>query len=100
MHDILLFCGYYWIAVSLIAAVITVWDKVAAKRHCRRIPEATLMLIAAVGGAIVMWLTMKLIRHKTRKPKFMIGIPLLIVLHLAAIIGLWLWQNGFITLPI
>lgn len=56
-----------------------------------RIPEAQLMLISAMGGSFAMYLTMKKIHHKTRHPKFMIGIPAIMVLQisLAAFI-LWL----------
>ena len=43
------------------------------------------MLISALGGAPAMYLTMLIIRHKTRKPLFMIGIPLIFVLELAVL---------------
>lgn len=56
-----------------------------------RIPEAQLMLIAAMGGSVGMYLTMKKIRHKTRHPKFMIGIPVIMAVQIALIIFmLWL----------
>lgn len=67
------------IAVTSVAA--TVYDKVAAKTKKRRIPEATLMLLGAAGGAMPMFITMKIIRHKTRHKKFMLGLPLLILLQ-------------------
>jgi len=85
----------YWLAISLLSVVVTCRDKRAAKKKKRRIPEATLMALAALGGASAMLATMKIIRHKTQKPKFMIGIPLLIVLHIALIVGAWyVAQNG------
>ena len=56
-----------------------------------RIPESQLMLISAIGGSIGMYLTMKKIRHKTRHPKFMVGIPVIIALQIAlAAFILWL----------
>ena len=67
------------IAVTSVAA--TVYDKAAAKAKKRRIPEATLMLLGAAGGAMPMFITMKIIRHKTRHKKFMLGLPLLILLQ-------------------
>ena len=76
----------YLIAVNLFAVVITAHDKSAAVLHRRRVPERTLMFIAAVGGAPAMYLTMIVIRHKTRKPFFMIGIPLVFFLELAAVL--------------
>lgn len=72
----------YLVLINLVAVVITAYDKLAAVNHRRRIPERTLLLIAALGGAPAMYLTMLVIRHKTRKPLFMIGIPVIFVLEL------------------
>lgn len=76
-----------YIAVISIAAVcVTVHDKEAAKRkQAQRVPEATLMLIAAMFGSFAMFVTMKLIRHKTKHLKFMVGIPILMLLHIILI---------------
>lgn len=77
---------YYLIAVSVISVLITVYDKLAAKAGLFRIPEATLLFFAAaVGGAAAMYLTMQLIRHKTRKPKFMLSLPFFCAAHFALI---------------
>ncbi len=75
----------YLILINLTAIVITAHDKLAAIRHRRRIPERTLMLVAALGGAPAMYLTMLVIRHKTRKPLFMIGIPVILILEIAIV---------------
>ncbi|MBO4849098.1 MAG: DUF1294 domain-containing protein [Clostridia bacterium] len=73
--------------MSLAAVVLTVYDKRAAKRAPRRrVPEATLMLVAALGGSFAMYAVMRLIRHKTLHPKFMVGIPVLMVVHAALIV--------------
>ena len=48
-------------------------------RTIRRVPEKTLLAIAALGGSIAMILTMRSIRHKTKHAKFMVGIPLIIM---------------------
>lgn len=69
----------YLIAVNLIAFGMTVLDKASAKRGGRRVPERTLLWIAVLGGTPGMLLTMCVIRHKTRHPKFMVGLPLLLV---------------------
>lgn len=56
-----------------------------------RIPEAQLMLISAMGGSFGMYFTMKKIHHKTRHPKFMIGIPVIMALQIAlAAFIIWL----------
>lgn len=62
-------------------------DKHRAKKHRWRVPEAALMLSAALGGSIGCLLGMYAIRHKTRKPKFYIGVPAI----LAAQVGLLIW---------
>lgn len=76
----------YFLAVSLITALITAIDKYKAKRGSFRISEATLFILAAIGGALGEYLTMRLIRHKTLHKRFMIGLPLIIILQTIAII--------------
>lgn len=75
----------YLIIINIFAIFMTVHDKIAAIGGKWRVKERTLLLIAVLGGSPAMLLTMLLIRHKTRKPKFMVGIPLIIVLQLAAL---------------
>lgn len=74
----------YFLLISLIAITATLLDKYRARRHKWRIPEATLLLLSALGGSAAMLITMRLIHHKTRKKKFMIGIPVILILQLAA----------------
>ncbi|NLP17562.1 MAG: DUF1294 domain-containing protein [Firmicutes bacterium] len=68
--------------ISLVAAALAVYDKHAAQAGKWRVKEKTLMLVAVCGGAVAMGLTMYFIRHKTRKTKFVVGIPLIIVSQL------------------
>lgn len=70
------------IIINFAAILATVSDKRRAQHHRWRIPESTLLLLAALGGSPAMLVTMKLIRHKTQHKKFMIGIPVIIVLQL------------------
>lgn len=70
----------YHLVMGVIAIILTVYDKWASQHRPRhRIPEMTLLFVAVMGGALAMYITMKLIRHKTQKPKFMWGIPLIIL---------------------
>ena len=62
-------------------------DKWKARTGRWRIPEATLLALAGLGGAIGAYLGMQVFHHKTQKPKFTIAVPLFIILHL----GLVLW---------
>lgn len=57
-------------------------DKQKAKKGRWRIPERTLLTVAALGGSIGCLLGMYLFRHKTKHPKFTVGVPLILVLQL------------------
>lgn len=73
---------YLAVAINLLAAVISLYDKWASKHFtAKRIREAELVLISVLGGSLGMFLTMVIIRHKTRQVKFMLGIPLIIVVQ-------------------
>ena len=72
----------YLILISLISIVVTVVDKINAIRSKRRVSERALFILSVMGGGIAMYITMLIIRHKTRKLKFMLGIPLVILLQL------------------
>lgn len=73
---------------SLVSIFVTIHDKRMAKRDGWRVPEATLLLLSALGGSVSMLVTMLLIRHKTKHIKFMLGIPIIIVFQ--AVFLLWL----------
>ena len=73
----------WFICISALTAVLTIYDKIAAQRGSRRIPEKTLLFCGFSGGAAVEFIIMRIIRHKTRKKKFMITLPLFMVLHTA-----------------
>lgn len=76
----------YLALISLISVIVTVYDKCAAKRRpSGRIRESSLIALSVVGGSAAMLLTMLFIRHKTRHPKFMIGIPLILIIQAALI---------------
>ena len=77
---------FYLACVSVVSVVVTIYDKFAAKRGAWRIPEKVLMLLALLGGSVAMYVTMLLIRHKTRHSKFMYGIPAIIVLQVALVV--------------
>lgn len=71
----------YFVIVNIIAVCLTVYDKKAAKKHKRRISEKGLMLTAVLGGSIGMYLTMLAIHHKTKHKKFMVGLPVIIIIE-------------------
>ncbi len=78
---------YCFFIISLITAFVTVYDKISAKKSARRIPERTLFILAFLGGSFAEYLTMRLIRHKTLHKRFMIGLPLIMLLQLAGLLA-------------
>ena len=75
--------------ISIAAMILTIVDQVRAKNHEWRVPEKTLLLIAAFGGAAAMLVTMLIIRHKTQHRKFMGGLPILLFFQIVLV----LWCN-------
>ena len=75
----------YLLAINVATFLVYGIDKLKAKRAKWRIPEATLLLLAAVGGSIGAWLGMKVWHHKTLHMKFRYGVPLIILLQIALI---------------
>ena len=76
----------YLIIVNALGFLLMLMDKLRAKRGAWRIPESTLMTVALVGGSIGAIAGMYLVRHKTRHPKFFIGLPVILTLQIAAIL--------------
>jgi uncharacterized membrane protein YsdA (DUF1294 family) len=74
---------FYLIFISIVSAAAAISDKRRAVLGRQRWPERTLITLSALGGSAAMFITMKLIRHKTQKPKFMVGIPVIIILQTA-----------------
>ncbi len=73
---------FYLVTINALGFLIMLADKEKAKKRLWRIPEATLLTVAALGGSIGCLVGMKVFHHKTRKPKFYIGIPIILALQL------------------
>ena len=73
----------YIAIISLISIIVCIYDKKISKKNRveLRTPEKTLLLLSALGGSIAMLVTMLIIRHKTKHVKFMLGIPLIIIIQ-------------------
>lgn len=90
-----------WLAViNVIAFFVFGYDKLQAKRKekktsVRRVPERTLLALAAVGGSIGALLGMKVWRHKTLHKAFRFGVPLILVLQIIVCFGFLLYWNLF-----
>lgn len=73
----------YLLIINAVAFLLMLADKYKARKNLWRIPEATLMTSAVLGGSIGALLGMYLVRHKTKHPKFTVGIPLILAAQIA-----------------
>ncbi len=76
----------YLILINAAGLLFMLTDKRRARQNRWRIPEATLMGIAAAGGSFGAYVGMKLFRHKTRHPKFAFGIPAPLAVHVILLV--------------
>ena len=76
----------YLVIVNAAAFLSMLVDKFNARNNLWRVPEATLLLLAAIGGSIGSLIGMYTVRHKTRHLKFILGIPVILALQIAAVI--------------
>ena len=68
----------YLLIINAAGFILMLVDKVKAKKNLWRIPEATLFLVAAIGGSVGSILGMYTFRHKTKHIKFIVGMPLIL----------------------
>ena len=84
---------YYLLAINAVAFIMYGIDKYKAKKAKWRISEATLLLLAVLGGSIGAWMGMKVWHHKTMHKKFKYGIPAILLIQIALItylhVNLW-----------
>lgn len=78
----------YLLIVNALGFVLMLADKRKARKKKWRIPESTLMLTALIGGSVGCLSGMYLFRHKTRHPKFTVGVPL--ILALQVVLAVWI----------
>ena len=75
------FFSVYLILINAAAFLLMRADKHRAKNKLWRIPERVLLGTALMGGSLGAYLGMILFSHKTRKPRFSVMLPLLLVIH-------------------
>lgn len=78
----------YLVIINAAAFLLMRADKLKARRGAWRIPESTLMGVAAIGGSVGALIGMYRFRHKTRHVKFTLGIPLILIAQIA--LAIWL----------
>ena len=72
---------YYLLIVNLVTWILYGIDKRKAIKGAWRIPEKTLILSAVIGGSVGALAGMMMFRHKTRKAKFVVGVPVIFVVQ-------------------
>lgn len=83
MNTLHSYLTYYLLAINAVAFIMYGIDKYKAKKAKWRISEATLLLLAVLGGSIGAWMGMKVWHHKTMHKKFKYGIPAILLIQIA-----------------
>lgn len=78
----------YLAIINVVGLIFMLADKIKAMNGAWRIPETTLMGIAAIGGSLGTLIGIYLFRHKTLHPKFTVGVPVLLAIHAVLIVVL------------
>jgi len=84
--------------MNIVGFAIMGIDKRKAIKRTFRIPEATLFIIALIGGSIGSILGMQVFRHKTRHWYFVFGMPVILVIQIALLVLLLIGPIEFFTL--
>ena len=79
----------YLLIINAAGFLVMLADKQYARKNLWRIPEATLLAVAVVGGSIGMLIGMYTVRHKTRHLRFTLGVPAILAAQLA--LAAWLF---------
>lgn len=83
MNTLHSYLTYYLLAINAVTFIVYGIDKYKAKKAKWHISEATLLLLAVLGGSIGAWIGMKVWHHKTMHKKFKYGIPAILLIQIA-----------------
>ena len=89
MENVIKYFIIYLIVINLISFLTMYVDKRKAKYGRWRIPEQTLFILALIGGSIGSIAGMYTFRHKTKKLRFSVGFPVILILQIILIFSLW-----------
>ncbi|MCR5672761.1 MAG: DUF1294 domain-containing protein [Lachnospiraceae bacterium] len=85
---VLSYIAVYLFVINLAGFIVMALDKNKARRNKWRVPEAILFLFAIFGGSIGCFLGMRIFNHKTQKPRFYIGIPVILGVQILVLLYL------------
>lgn len=80
----------YLVVINLVTFLAMFSDKRKAKKARRRIPERTLFMLVAIGGGIGGIAGMYVFRHKTKKARFVVGFPAILIFEILVAVGIFL----------
>ncbi len=78
----------YLLIINALGFILMLVDKYKAKKNLWRIPEATLLSIAVIGGSLGCLWGMHAVRHKTKHLKFTLGIPVILAIQIILMVFL------------
>ncbi len=94
MNDFIKYFIIYLIVINIISFIAMYVDKKKARYGKWRIPEQSLLILALIGGSIGAIVGIYTFRHKTKKMRFTVGFPVILVLQIVLIFLIW---NDFIV---
>lgn len=98
MMNPITFLIIYFVIINIVGFAIMGIDKRKAIKRTFRIPEATLFIVALIGGSIGSIIGMQVFRHKTRHWYFVFGMPAILVIQIALLVFLLTGPIEFFTL--
>lgn len=84
----------YLLFINIVSVIICLTDKLKARTGDWRVPEKTLFALSVAGGSVGMYVTMCLIRHKTKHKRFMIGLPAIMLLQVLSIFAFFILNEN------
>ena len=98
MMNPITFLIIYFVIINIVGFAIMGIDKRKAIKRAFRIPEATLFIVALIGGSVGSILGMQVFRHKTRHWYFVFGMPAILIVQIALLVFLLTGPIEFFTL--
>lgn len=98
MMNPITFLIIYFVIMNIVGFAVMGIDKRKAIKRTFRIPEATLFIVALIGGSIGSIIGMQVFRHKTRHWYFVFGMPAILVIQIALLVFLLTGPIEFFTL--